>query len=97
MQVVGRRGGQLVVSPLLTRPSSSSTAGSSSSSSGSGGGSSFKRAGAAVAAGVGRMWCRAYDLTRPVGQAALDGAALVSPTGCDSKRVVGSRDDAPYC
>eukprot|EP00198_Chlamydomonas_reinhardtii_P003950 XP_001693286.1 predicted protein [Chlamydomonas reinhardtii] len=38
--------------------------------------SSFARAGAAVAAGVGREWCHSYDLTRPIGEEALRGAAL---------------------
>ncbi|PNH07113.1 hypothetical protein TSOC_006445 [Tetrabaena socialis] len=33
--------------------------------------SSFKRAGAAVAAGVGREWCHTFDLTRPMGREAL--------------------------
>ncbi|KXZ44300.1 hypothetical protein GPECTOR_70g531 [Gonium pectorale] len=34
------------------------------------------RPGAAVAAGVGREWCHTYDLTRPAGDAALQGGLL---------------------
>ncbi|KAG2498263.1 hypothetical protein HYH03_004012 [Edaphochlamys debaryana] len=65
----------------------------SSSSSRSQGGASASRPGAAVAAGVGRQWCRSYDLTRPLGAEGLQGAQL-DVVECSGPSAYAAADDA---
>lgn len=60
------------------RPSSGSSSFRRTGAAAGGGGGGGSASSAAVEAGIGREWCHQFDLTRPMGQAALEGGGLVS-------------------